>query len=280
MATRDQIEQHYRLEKRLAARIMNAPPEERSRVSLEAYDELFSTITWHDGHLKTPERRARLRRAYAPFLRLVGEDQDVLELGCGHGEQMKALAPRNRRCVGVDISEAVLRRQADMPANVRLLIQDATNLFALEDASFDVAFSSQLVEHIHPDDVPRHLEEVARVLRPGGRYICETPNALTGPHDVSAHFDEVATGFHLKEFTHRELLAMLRDAGFRRFRTPLFRQAMYERSALLGRLGEVPGSVKCVAETLVAPLPRTLRRNAARALRLNNVFVVAWKGGA
>lgn len=280
MPTREQLEQHYRLEKHLAARIMNAAPEERSRVSLEAYDELFSTITWHDGHLRSPERRERLRRAYAPFLRLVGEDRDVLELGCGHGEQMKALAPRNRSCVGVDISEAVLEHQADMPANVRLLIHDATNLFALEDASFDVAFSSQLVEHLHPDDLPRHLAEVSRVLRPGGRYICETPNAYTGPHDVSAHFDAEATCFHLKEYTHRELLALMRDAGFRRFRTPLFRQAMYERSPALGRLGEVPGALKCAAEVLVGPLPRRLRHKAARALRLNSVFVVAWKGGA
>ncbi|HRX52816.1 MAG TPA: class I SAM-dependent methyltransferase [Candidatus Krumholzibacteria bacterium] len=280
MPTREQIEQHYRLEKRLAARIMNAAPEERSRVSLEAYDELFATITWHDGHLRSEARRARVRRAYAPVLRLVGEGRDVLELGCGNGDQMRILGPRSRRCVGVDISETVLNHQPDMPANVELLVQDATDLFALEDASFDVAFSVQLVEHIHPEDIRRHLHEVSRVLRPGGRYICETPNPFTGPHDISGHFDDTATCFHLKEYTHRELLGLMREAGFRRFRTPLFRQAMYERFPLVGRLGEVPGWMKCLSERAIAPLPRRQRSRLARMLRLSSVFVVAWKGEA
>lgn len=108
MPTRQQIEQHYRLEKTLAARIMSAAPEDRARVSLEVYDELFASIPWHDGHLRTEERRRELVEAYKPFLRMVGHGQVVLELGCGNGAQMRALGPVSRRCVGVDISETVL----------------------------------------------------------------------------------------------------------------------------------------------------------------------------
>jgi hypothetical protein len=72
MPTPEQLEQHYRLEKQLAARIMNAPESERTQVSLEAYDELFSTITWHDGLLNTEQRRLQVQENYKPFLRMVG----------------------------------------------------------------------------------------------------------------------------------------------------------------------------------------------------------------
>jgi SAM-dependent methyltransferase len=267
---------HYELEKRLAARIMNARPEERSAVSLEAYDELFRTITWHEGHLATPEQQEKLKETYAPFARLVGQGHDVLEVGCGNGAQLKDLAAVNNRCVGIDISAEVLDHQAAMPENVDLLLADAIDLTALPADDFDVAFSSQLIEHLHPDDLPTHFAQVARVLRKGGRYVLETPHRLTGPHDVSRHFDDVATCFHLREYFVGELLAIMRAAGFVRFRSPLFRHAMYERRPRLARCGEIPADLKRPFEAMVQHLPPGLRRRAARVLRLDTILLEAW----
>jgi SAM-dependent methyltransferase len=189
---------------------------------------------------------------------------------------MQALGPLNKRCVGIDISETVLDHQANMPANVELKIADATNLFLLEDNTFDVAFSTQLVEHVHPEDVQRHFDEIARVLRPGGRYICETPHPFTGPHDVSFHYDDVATCFHLKEYTFGEILTLMRHAGFTRYQAPVFRQAMYERRPWLARMGEVPAQWRRVSELLIQHLPSGPRRKMAHVMRLNTVFVEAW----
>jgi predicted SAM-dependent methyltransferase len=80
------------------------------------------------------------------------------------------------------------------------------------------------MEHLHPDDAAAQLQEVHRVLRPGGRYVCVTPSRVNGPHDCSAYFDDLpcpiqgghyqATGFHLKEYTTRELVALFKDTGF------------------------------------------------------------------
>jgi hypothetical protein len=75
-----------------------------------------------------------------------------------------------------------------------------------------------LMEHLHPDDAMEQLRSIADALRPGGRYICITPNRLTGPHDISAGFDDEARGFHLREYTYRELACAFRRAGFRRVR--------------------------------------------------------------
>jgi SAM-dependent methyltransferase len=208
---------------------------------------------------------------------MVGQERDVLEVGCGNGEHLRDLAARNRSCVGVDISDVVLDPPSDLPANVELMVADAVDLSPLPARRFDVVFSSQLIEHLHPDDVPRHLHEVARVLRPGGRYIFETPNRLGGPHDVSRHFDDVATCFHLREYTNGELLTLLRQSGFRKFRSPLFRNRAYRVSARLARLAEIPTDWKVAGETAIAPLPVRLRRRLAKALKLN-ILIEAIRG--
>ncbi|MCK4237259.1 MAG: class I SAM-dependent methyltransferase, partial [Candidatus Krumholzibacteria bacterium] len=55
-------------------------------------------------------------------------------------------------------------------------------------------------------------------LADGGIYICITPNRLSGPHDVSKHFDEIATGFHLKEYNTNELGDIFKTVGFSKVR--------------------------------------------------------------
>lgn len=275
MTDRRRLATHYNLEKRLAARIMNAPADRRADVSLEAYDELFRTIAWHDGHRIGGDRERKLREIYGPYLRRVGPTDEVLEVGCGLGEQARWFAERCRRYTGIDISEEVLTLRGELPANTDLRIVDAVNLAPFADDSFDVAFSSQLVEHLHPEDVPAHMEEVARVLRPGGRYMLETPNRVTGPHDVSRAFDDVATCFHLKEWTNGELLRVMRAAGFRRFRSPLFRQAAYDKNPRLARLAEFPTDWKRPIEALVGRLPVRWRQKLGTALRLR-ITIEAW----
>jgi SAM-dependent methyltransferase len=76
----------------------------------------------------------------------------------------------------------------------------ATEL-SFPDDSFDGAYSIHVTEHI--EDVELHLSEVARVLRPGGRFVVVTPNRLTyspdGPHNA----------FHVREYDAGELEALL-----------------------------------------------------------------------
>ena len=110
------------------------------------------------------------------------------------------------------------------------------------------------------------------MLRPEGRYIFETPNRITGPHDVSRHFDVVSTGFHLKEYTHTELLRIGRASGFRSFRSPLFRHRMYTRAGWLARRCEYPSAWQAVPEWIGQRLPRAAR---LRLDRIFNIFVIA-----
>jgi ubiquinone/menaquinone biosynthesis C-methylase UbiE len=270
--------QHYELEKRLAQRILDCAPEARPAVYLDAYDTLFREISWHPSLRLTEAEKDRLveqkLRLFAP---MVGAGRDVLEIGCGRGDMIGRLAARNRRCVGVDVSKVALAQRRTEAPNLTLLVMEACHL-EFPDASFDVVLSSQVVEHLHPDDVTLHLREVHRVLRPRGRYIFDTPNRLVGPHDVSKFFDETATGFHLKEWSYGDLLPVLKSLGFGRVRSQFLPEAVYSRGSLLFRIGFLPAAAKAFLERAVAAgrtRPERLRR--ARWARIAGVNLSAEK---
>ena len=82
--------------------------------------------------------------------------------------------------------------------------------------SVTLAYSFQVMEHIHPDDALEQLRNLFTAIAPGGSYMCVTPSRLNGPHDVSKFFDPVARGFHLKEYTNAELARLFRAVGFSR----------------------------------------------------------------
>jgi SAM-dependent methyltransferase len=127
--------------------------------------------------------------------------------------------------------------------------------------AFDVVFWNDVIEHLPPAVTEQYLQAIKRMLRPGGRLITCTPSRLTGPHDVSRFVvpaGEQPMGLHLREYSHRELRALLQRAGFRRFRSPM-------QARLTSRLnsGFVAETAKWIVEPLLAQFPITLRRRIA-----------------
>lgn len=268
---------HYELEKRLAERIRCAPASDRARIAGEAMDTIFREIPWHPLlTLPGDEYHKRLARKIAEFSRWVPYGKDILDIGCGKGEMTAAFAARSNSCTGIDVSAEILK-DAPKDANVTYLVMDAVKL-DLPDSSFDVALSSQLIEHLHPQDVPNHFREVSRVLRPGGRYVFNTPNRISGPWDVSRYFDDVATGFHLKEWTYSELVAVLREAGFGRIASQALPSSLGWGSLFwLGRRGVW---WKLLCERICATIPRKgLRLKLSKVLNVNNIIIAAEKRG-
>jgi SAM-dependent methyltransferase len=212
----DRVRFHYEVEKELATRLREASAAERTRLYTEVYDELFRRVPDHPQLLRkqdsgTTQARVHLSLAIlGPFLR---PGMTFLEVGPGDCAISLAVAKTARHCYAVDVSTEVTRH-ASWPANVELVICDGSSV-PVPAGSVDLAFSSQLMEHLHPDDASVQLADIHKALRPGGRYVCITPSRLSGPHDVSCHFDAVATGFHLREYTVGELSALFRRAGFK-----------------------------------------------------------------
>jgi ubiquinone/menaquinone biosynthesis C-methylase UbiE len=95
----------------------------------------------------------------------------AVDIGCGPGFYVAALAEKAGRVTGIDRSASMLAlaaRKTDGYRNVTLLEGEATSL-PLEDASIDRALSVQVFEYIA--DIPAALAEIHRVLRPGGRVV-------------------------------------------------------------------------------------------------------------
>lgn len=269
---------HYEVEKRLARQILESSREERAQVAQEAYAELFREIPWHPqlaaGAQAESEHVVHTLQRIGPW---VPDAVELLEIGCGSGELLAAIAPRCERCVGIDMSLEALP-ELEMPANLELLEMDAMDL-KFGDASFDVALSIHVLEHLHPDDVDDHLREVHRVLRPGGAYLLETPNRLTGPHDISRGFDRVATGFHLKEYTYGALAAKLRENGFNRLECQILPGRVFRRNSRLFNLGRRAARWKYPLEAVCRFLPGAdMRRRFGKMAYLDMVTICAGKG--
>jgi SAM-dependent methyltransferase len=210
----DRVRYHYDVERELADRLRRADREGRTRLYPLVYDELFSRVYDHPQVVQRDRLSGgpQIERRLRALSRFLTPDAIYLELGVGDASLASAVAPRVAKVYGVDVSKEILR-DAHVPPNVELLLTDGVSLQVPQESA-SVAFSDQLIEHLHPDDIDEHFASVRRALVPGGHFVLLTPNRLSGPHDISRGFDEVATGFHLREYTNAELRTLLVRAGF------------------------------------------------------------------
>lgn len=226
--TMDQIREHYTVEKELAARLRSASREERTRLYTTLYNELYCRLPHHPRLTRknsAEETRLAVARQMALMEPFLGKDTTFLEVGPGDCSYSAAVAAKVRQVYAIDVSD-VMVRGVQPPPNLEFVVSDGSSI-ELAPGTVDLAYSHQVMEHLHPDDAVRQLHNIYKALAAGGKYVCITPNRLFGPHDVSKHFDEVATGFHLKEYTLGELNRMLLQVGFCRVRAAFGAKGRY-----------------------------------------------------
>lgn len=253
----ERLRYHYEVEKALAAKLRSAPKADRRRLYSELYDELFRLVPDHPQTVAkdaAEQRQVWVRDRMASVAGLLDGTTTVLEIGPGDCAFSFALAPRVREVVAVDVSSEITRHPS-LPPNFRLIISDGTSI-DVPPGSVDLVYSDQLMEHLHPDDAVEQLRNIAATIRPGGAYLCRTPNRLSGPHDVSGHFVDRAEGFHLREYSLRELATLFAGVGLARQRV------------LVGGVGHYlnwPTWPVLAFETILEALPSLLRRGIARS---------------
>ena len=110
--------------------------------------------------------RMRLGQMLDSCLPSPGAGLRALDVGCGTGHHLAGLAARGFNVAGVDGSAAMLDEARRANPDVELLQSDVDAL-PFDDASFDLILCIEVLRYI-PDPY-RCIEEMARVLRPGGR---------------------------------------------------------------------------------------------------------------
>jgi len=101
----------------------------------------------------------------------------VFELGCGVGRIGLQLAPKVAHWEGADISSNMLevaRQRLAGHSNVGFTELKQSRLDSLASASFDKAYCVAVFIHMDKEDFFLYLEEIARVLKPGGLFYFDT----------------------------------------------------------------------------------------------------------
>lgn len=140
----------------------------------------------------------------------------VLDVGCGDGTHLQVLADRIEQGIGIDLSPqmiATARRQATDPS-LTFRVDDAEALETIATGSIDKVICVGVLEHVL--NPARALEQIARVLKPAGRFVALTLNGSYWWYRLADRLG-VPTR-HLtsdRRFTPKTAELLMRRSGFR-----------------------------------------------------------------
>jgi len=190
---------------------------------------------------------ADLLKEYASL----NNESKVLEIGCGCGRTAFALSKilNDGNYIGMDIEKIALQSCKERPIFVRknfcfdyLDVQNNeynpegkyradTYKFPYDDDKFDVIFLVSVFTHMLTDDVKNYINEISRMLKPGGTCMVTTflmdkgreTKGLSFPHNEKNHYyydqslPEVAVGYYLDFYVNQ-----FASSGMRQVHEPLW----------------------------------------------------------
>ncbi len=118
-----------------------------------------------------PVHQRLLKAYYAAIPYIKGE---LLEIGCGEGRGVEQLAPKAKSYVALDKIKEVVDKLSELYPQHRFIQTNIPPIKDLDDNQFDTIVTFQVIEHIKNDKL--FLEEIKRLLKPGGRALITTPN--------------------------------------------------------------------------------------------------------
>ncbi len=217
--TIEDVKNHLKLETELTRRLLNSRKENRAETYISCYTELYEKIYWLN---ENDNQKEIDKRTFTPFIKAMDKPpRKVLEIGSGKAELITYLAKLGYDCKGTEITET-RGKKFSQDTNIQWGITDGVNLLKYESSNYyDYVISNQVIEHLHPEDIIGHFNSIRAILKPGGKYIFNTPHRYTGPHDISKIFGYKKTiGMHLKEYSFNEIITLLQKIGYKNIYTP------------------------------------------------------------
>ena len=134
----------------------------------------------------------RLLKAY-----LLAKDYvkgDLLELGCGEGRGIHELKELVDSYTAIDKIGEILNKLGEKYPDVNFIQSNIPPFHGIESEKYDTVVSFQVIEHIKKDRL--FLEEIYRVLKPGGMALITTPNRK---------MSLTRNPWHVREYSEKEL---------------------------------------------------------------------------
>ena len=135
----------------------------------------------------------------------IGEEQRILDIGCGNAKTLLHLAGLGHHCVGI---EPCFRHWGHIQGTGIKIYEDVFNNVQI-DEKFDVVILSHLIEHI-PAPVA-FLRKVNSLMTENGLLVIETPNS---DNYYQRYYDMEQNDEHLFWYSSTNLARLLRETGF------------------------------------------------------------------
>ena len=171
------------------------------RVAANYADEFFSEL----------ERKPFDRELLDEFARRITGIGQVCEIGCGPGQISRYLKDRAADVCGIDLSNEMVKQARRLNPDIQFASGD---MLALEcaDAAFGAIVCFYAIIHLRREDVKRALQEMNRVLQPGGPLLLSFHGG-----EASLHRDQwydKAVSIEVTLFTKDEMSGYVEEAGF------------------------------------------------------------------
>ena len=125
----------------------------------------------------------------------------VLEVGSGEGYGIIELAPKADHYIAVDKYNTEINDELKKENNITFFQAEVPPLNGIGDNSVDFVVTFQVIEHINDDEM--FLQEIHRVLKPGGKMILTTPNSM---------MSLTRNPWHIREYNPEQMRGILKTS--------------------------------------------------------------------
>ena len=236
-------------------------------LAIQRYAEHYKrAYTTTDPRSLSRHKLGKMERTYAGLLRELPEGSRILDLGCGTGfmlfwlRQHPGIVP-----VGVDSCDGQIEIARKALPDIEVHCEGGLEFLRKNPEAFAGIFCTDVLEHLPEMDLCLEWAEAAwSALRPGGFFLCRTPNAA----NLTAAFGLYGNVTHYRAFTDLSLSETLEAAGFEDCR------------AVPDRPSRLLGHVQQGLERLVHRAVFLLCNRTYKGVFTTNVSVVGFKAKA
>lgn len=150
------------------------------------------------------------------------EHATILDIGCNDGTFLSLIKNKNNNLFGIEANNFAAQEAIKKGIDVKQFFFDDKTQMPFDDNFFDVIVAGEIIEHIYDTDF--FLDEIKRLLKPGGQLIISTPNIASlgrriflfiGKNPIiEVSPNESDSSGHIRYFTNKTLAALLYKHNF------------------------------------------------------------------